>query len=221
MFVNVLLTVTFFTRRALQTHHYAYRKRSSYLFISSRAKQEGWQVCPQPSSVCCSTSCLVLYFMSLSFISCLLSNFLSVSSTLCLAFSFRSASCSTLTHWLTTCSPIFTSPRSLWAGGPDRRDHLRCKLPGLHPASVREKSLQEHPHDAGPGGCEQGQGTHAHTNTHMHIFTRHTNTHTPTHKQSQNSHTPTNKHKTHTHTHTKTTQRTDQHEGKVATVVSI
>lgn len=50
------------------------------------------------------------------------------------------------------------SSRALRAGGPHRRHHLCCQLPGLHPAAVGAEPIQEHPDDAGPGGRQPGQG---------------------------------------------------------------
>lgn len=50
------------------------------------------------------------------------------------------------------------SSRALRARGPHRRHHLRCQLPGLHPAAVGAEPVQEHPDDAGPGGRQPCQG---------------------------------------------------------------
>lgn len=52
------------------------------------------------------------------------------------------------------------SSRPLWPRGFDWWDHLCSQLPGLHPAAVRQDSIQEHPHDAGAGGSQSHQGEH-------------------------------------------------------------
>lgn len=50
------------------------------------------------------------------------------------------------------------SPRPVRPRGFDRRDHLCSQLPGLHPAAVRQDTVQKHPHDAGAGGGQPHQG---------------------------------------------------------------
>lgn len=56
------------------------------------------------------------------------------------------------------CFPS-NSARPMWAWGPHWWDYLCRQLPRVHSASVREKSIEKHQDDAGPGGSEPGQGT--------------------------------------------------------------
>lgn len=56
------------------------------------------------------------------------------------------------------CGSVCYSSRTLWPWGLDRWDHFCCQLPWLHPAALRQNSLQKRAHDAGPGSSEQDQG---------------------------------------------------------------